>query len=131
MASELAKEILRRSLRVSIIALRGDLGSGKTTFLQGFARGLLIKERILSPTFVIMRKFKIPSSGFDFFYHFDCYRLKRPKELLELGFKEIIQGNNIVALEWPEKVEKALPRKSLKIKFETIGENKRKISYEI
>src|SRR4030042_3218759 len=99
----LAKEISKSSLsdRAFILGLEGDLGGGKTTFLQGFARGLRIKEKILSPTFVIMRKFHVPCSMFHDFYHIDCYRVGKTKEVLDLGFKEIISiPQNIIAIEW-------------------------------
>ncbi len=95
-----------------ILSLEGDLGGGKTTFLQGFAKGLGIKEKILSPTFVIMRKSKIKNqkSKFNNFYHIDCYRIQKPKEILDLGWKEIIKNpRNIVAVEWAEKISKILP----------------------
>src|SRR4030042_4363035 len=84
-----------------VLGLKGDLGGGKTTFIQGFAKGLGIKQKVLSPTFIIMRKFQIPKSKFQTnsksqiskfktLYHIDCYRLVRDKEILDLGLKEII-----------------------------------------
>lgn len=126
----LAKEILKVKLKKTafVLGLEGDLGGGKTTFLQGFARGLGIKEKILSPTFVLMKKFRIPNSGFQNFYHFDCYRIQRPKEILNLGFKKIISGCfNIVALEWADKVKNKLPKDAILIKFRFIGRDKREI----
>jgi len=103
-----------------IIALEGDLGGGKTTFIQGFAKGLKIKDKITSPTFVIMKKY-------NFLYHIDCYRIK-DKDLLELDFKEIINNNkNIVVIEWAERVKKILPQNALWLKFEYLDKNKRKI----
>ncbi len=117
-----------------ILGLYGDLGAGKTTFLQGFAKGLGIKEKILSPTFVVMKRF-------GHFYHFDCYRLKDEKDILELfpaqggpasGWKEIISNpKNIVAIEWPERIKKALPKNIIKINFKALDENKREISFKI
>lgn len=136
-AEILAKEILRvgkKSKRAVVIGLEGDLGGGKTTFLQGFAKGLGIKEKITSPTFVIMKKFKInhltikPFSHFGHFYHIDCYRLQNPKELLDLDFKEIISDpKNIVAIEWAEKIKKIIPKETLTLKFDFINRNTRKI----
>jgi tRNA threonylcarbamoyladenosine biosynthesis protein TsaE len=104
-----------------IIGLQGDLGGGKTTFLQGFAKGLGIKEKILSPTFVIMKRF-------DNFYHIDCYRINKPEDILELGFKEIIKNpGNIVAIEWPERIKKVLPKNAILLKFKFIDKDKREI----
>jgi len=136
-----AKKILKikRKRKAQVLGLEGDLGGGKTTFLQGFAKGLGIKEKILSPTFILMRKFQIPStqsqtnskfkiSKFQTFYHIDCYRILKPKEILDLGFKEIIQNpKNIVAIEWADRVRQILPRDTIVLKFHFANKNKRKI----
>ena len=114
-----------------VLCLSGNLGGGKTTFLQGFANGLGIKEKILSPTFVIMKNFSAqggPASGWKNFYHIDCYRLNSEDDILELDFKNIIKNpENIVAIEWPEKIEKVLPKKTIKIDFKFIDEKTREI----
>ena len=119
----LAKEILKTSFEKAIVlGLIGDLGGGKTTFLKGFAKGLGIKKKILSPTFLILRKIQIPKPKFQTkskiqnlnfrnFFHIDCYRIKKPKEIFNLGFKEIISDpQNIVAVEWADRVSKILPK---------------------
>ena len=127
---ELAKEILESGLpeKAVIIGLKGDLGGGKTTFLQGFAKGLGIKENVLSPTFMIFRKY-ILSSPLKNFYHFDCYRIQDPQDLLALGFKEIVSDSrNIIAIEWVERVYKMLPQDIIMLEFEFVDENTRKIS---
>lgn len=126
LAEELSRENTQK--RAQILALQGDLGGGKTTFLQGFARGLGIKEKILSPTFVILKKFKIRSLRFKYFYHIDCYRIEKSKEILDLDFKKIASDNkNIVAIEWAERVKEILPQNTILINFEFIDKNKRKI----
>jgi len=111
-----------------IIALTGDLGSGKTTFVQGLARGLGIKQRILSPTFIIMRQYSIkPKTDF---YHIDLYRLENnvEEEMRNLGTGEIfMEKNNIIVIEWAEKGKKAIPKNAVWIKFENLGGDKRKI----
>jgi len=110
------------------IALLGNLGSGKTTFVQGFAKGLKIKKKILSPTFVILKKFKIQNSKFKNFYHIDFYRIKKSKEILNLDFRKIISDSkNILAIEWPEKIKKILPKNAIWVKFKMVDEKKRKI----
>lgn len=129
----LRKEVLKTKLKKGalIIGLEGDLGGGKTTFLQGFAKGLGIKEKILSPTFVIMKKFNIEhqTSNFKQFYHIDCYRIEKPKEILDLGFKEIIShSKNIVTIEWAERIQKILPKETIILKFEFINQKTRKIT---
>ena len=112
-----------------VLALEGELGSGKTTFVQGIARGLGIKENITSPTFVVLKKFQIPKSQFQTFYHIDCYRLEKPKDLLDLGIEKILlDRHNIVVIEWAEKIQKILPARIIKIKFEFVDNTKRKIT---
>ena len=119
----LAEEVLKSkpAKRAFVIGLVGDLGGGKTCFLQGFAQGLGIKQRVLSPTFIIMRRFNN-------FFHIDCYRIQKPQELLDLGFKRIIANpKNIVAVEWADRIRKIMPLNTIWIEFEFIGEKKRKI----
>jgi len=120
----------------------GDLGGGKTTFLQGLAKGLGVKEKVLSPTFIIMRKFEIRNPKFETnskfqipkfqtFHHIDCYRIKKPKEILDLGFKEIISDpKNIVVVEWADRVSRIIPKGALWLSFEFVDKNKRKIVVE-
>jgi tRNA threonylcarbamoyladenosine biosynthesis protein TsaE len=113
-----------------VLGLKGNLGGGKTAFLQGFARGLCIKEKILSPTFVIQKRFE-SQNIFKNFYHIDCYRINKPEEILELDFKNIISDpKNIVAIEWPQKIKKFLPKSVIFMNFKFIDENKREIVLE-
>lgn len=127
---DLAREILRGKIKKRILVLEGELGAGKTTFLKGFAQGLSIKERILSPSFVIFKRFEIPKNKkFKNFYHFDCYRIKEKKEILKLGLKKILKNQkNIVVFEWPELVEKFIPKKKIKITFQILSQKKRAIN---
>ena len=117
-----------------IIGLTGNLGGGKTTFLQGFAKGLGIKEKILSPTFVILKRFVIPAkAGIQVrnFYHIDCYRLKKSEDILELGFGKIISDpKNIVAIEWPERIKKVLPKNTIFIDFKFVDEKTREVNFK-
>lgn len=109
-------QILRRK-NALVFALSGELGSGKTTFVQGFLRGLGIRRRTTSPTFIILRKFnfhpKTPhlKPKTSHVYHIDAYRIKKPRELLALGIKDIFSDpKNIVLVEWADNVKKILPR---------------------
>ena len=123
-AKLLAEEVIKKPLKIKgaiVIGLEGELGSGKTRFVQGFAQGLGISRRLTSPTFVLIKKYKN-------LYHIDCYRLNKPKDILDLDFNEIISDSqNIVLIEWAEKIKKILPRDTIWIKFEVINQNKRKI----
>jgi tRNA threonylcarbamoyladenosine biosynthesis protein TsaE len=131
LAEALAKRILKQKRKLKkaiVIGLTGELGSGKTTFLKGFAKGLGIKEKILSPSFIIMKKFSIFNFQFSNFFHIDCYRVEKPKEILDLGFKEIISNpRNIVAIEWAERIAKSLPKDTFWLKFKLISKNSRNI----
>ena len=133
-----------------VIGLCGDLGSGKTCFVQGFVREFGIRNRITSPTFVLMKHYHIPQvlqkkfqvsspprfaergRGFKIqdLYHIDCYRLKSAKDLLDLGFADISKNpENIILIEWPERIKKALPKNKIFLKFLFINDKKREISY--
>ncbi|MEK7077316.1 MAG: tRNA (adenosine(37)-N6)-threonylcarbamoyltransferase complex ATPase subunit type 1 TsaE [Patescibacteria group bacterium] len=106
-----------------VFALEGELGSGKTTFVQGFFRGLGIKRRAVSPTFIIMRKVKLPATSYQqpatrYVYHMDAYRIRKPRELLKMGFKEILSDScNIVLVEWAGNVKRILPKSTLWLYF--------------
>jgi tRNA threonylcarbamoyladenosine biosynthesis protein TsaE len=134
LGENLAKEMLKSQLSntATVLGLKGDIGGGKTTFLQGFAKGIGIEEKITSPTFVIMKRFNLPvKNKFRNFYHIDCYRLKNEKDILELNFKNIILNpENIIAIEWPERIKKILTKYAVFIKFDFIEENKRKIKID-
>jgi tRNA threonylcarbamoyladenosine biosynthesis protein TsaE len=107
------------------LAFYGDLGAGKTTFIQGLAKGLGIEKRIISPTFIIMRHYKIDRGNF---YHVDLYRTQSKHDLLGIGLDEILQDeNNIVALEWSEKIGELMPKKRIEIKLKYLNDNQREI----
>ena len=130
-AREMAKRILAKPLgqKAVVIGLNGNLGGGKTTFVQGFASGLGVSEKVLSPTFVVMRKYPVPKSSYSFLFHFDCYRLQKPQEIIGLGFKEIVSSpRNIVIAEWAEKAKEMFPKNTLWIRFYFIDEKNRKIN---
>ena len=129
-AHSMATELLQKQPQkwATVFGLRGDLGSGKTTFIQGFAKGLGIKEKITSPTFVIMKMFHVPCSMFHAFYHLDCYRIESADEILALGWEKIVANpENIVAVEWANKIKKIIPQKSTHLKFKFLDLNKREI----
>lgn len=112
-----------------VFALFGDLGSGKTTFTKGFAAYLGVKKNITSPTFVISKEYLVSSSSIKKLVHVDCYRLGGENDAESVGLNEHIDAQDtVLILEWPEKIEKILPRDVKKIYFEYIDEKTRKIT---
>jgi tRNA threonylcarbamoyladenosine biosynthesis protein TsaE len=114
----------------TVVALQGDLGAGKTTFVQGFFKGLGLKKRAQSPTFIIMRRHALPAvKGFKSVFHVDAYRLKNAEQMRALDFHKILHDpQNVILIEWPERMKRVLPAKTTWISFEHgEKENERKI----
>jgi len=123
----LGKELAKTLKGGELVALYGNLGGGKTTFVQGLALGLGIKRRIISPTFIIIRTYDLRPKTF---YHIDLYRTETADDIRGLGIDEIIgNSNNIIVVEWAEKMKDFLPEKRIDIYFEYLDENKRKIKF--
>ncbi len=133
MAGQFLSRLVPNEKRATILALYGNLGAGKTTFIQGLAKALGIKGQIISPTFVIEKIYRAPKSAKSFFknlIHIDAYRLDTGGDLLKLGFAELVQDpKNLVALEWSERVENIFPENIHKIYLEFIDEQTRKIKF--
>ncbi len=145
-AAKLAKKIISEDVgrHAKVLALIGDLGSGKTAFTQGFIKSLGIKTHVPSPTFVIFRRYPIRTdkqlttndkrqkeNRFKNVFHFDLYRIQKPKEIIDLDFKKIIKNSeNIVLIEWPEKILKLLPKNTIKI-FLSHSKNEKERAIEI
>lgn len=100
-ASEFAKTLKSGD----VICMYGDLGAGKTAFVQGLAKGLGIDEHITSPTFTIVNEYM----GDKPLYHFDVYRIADSDEMYEIGYGEYISGDGISVIEWPQLIEDILP----------------------
>lgn len=121
--TKIAKAFLNKILRertkrdeALVITLSGDLGVGKTVFVQAAAKFLSIKSKVKSPTFVIMKKYPLKNTKYKFLFHLDAYRLKNEKELLRLGWEEIIsKKEHLIFIEWPENVSKVIPAKAKRV----------------
>lgn len=115
-----------------VVGMSGDLGSGKTAFVQGIAKHLGIKDKIISPTFVIQKRYEMKNhKDFKNLIHIDAYRLEKPEEILKIGWHDLTKDKgNIIFIEWPEKIEPLLPKGHKKIVFEFIDPEKRSISVE-
>lgn len=118
-----------------LILLEGQLGTGKTTFTQGLARGLGITENINSPTFTLLKEYaNQPQPGNSTgalsyrrpsLYHFDLYRLDNPDEIVDLGFEDYFFSNGVSVIEWAEKAGSFWPDQQLNIRLKIMSETKR------
>ncbi|TCI51979.1 tRNA (adenosine(37)-N6)-threonylcarbamoyltransferase complex ATPase subunit type 1 TsaE [Exiguobacterium sp. SH1S21] len=107
----------------TVITLNGDLGAGKTTFTQGFAKGLGVTRNVNSPTFTIMKQYqgRLP------LYHMDVYRLEDTGD--DIGLEEYINGDGVAIVEWSNLIESSLPTERLAITIERTGDEERKITF--
>jgi len=142
---ELAQKIAHQLKGGEILALTGELGSGKTTFIKGLAEGLKVAEVITSPTFVMLKSFpaKIQEKKIEF-VHVDAYRVETIEDIKSVGIEDYFEQSEkqgsaeagsyfgrddvIIAIEWAEKIKEILPKKIINIKFDIIDENSRRIS---
>lgn len=106
----------------AVVALSGDLGAGKTTFVKGVARALGILEHVTSPTFVIMKIYEVQGRQFKRLVHMDAYRLKGKQHLKVLGWEDLLKDpGNLIMIEWPEKIADAIPAGAVSIAFRYSG----------
>lgn len=112
----LARVCTARGVRT--IGLVGELGSGKSTFVRGFARGLGVRERTTSPTFLILRPHRIRHPRYETLYHCDFYRVRTPNELIALGVPELFRDpRNLFIIEWADRAARLLPRRTVFLQF--------------
>ena len=107
-----------------VYCLEGDLGSGKTSFVQGIGEGLGVATPVVSPTFVLVGVYR-GAPGRPTLYHLDLYRISEPREALDFGLEEYLYGEGVVAIEWPERIREYLPTEHLWISFRYLDANKR------
>ena len=115
-----AKRFLELAAGKTVIAFSGELGAGKTTFIQAICRNLGIKVEVNSPTFSLVNEYFTPEGNSIF--HFDLYRIETPEELFDMGYEEYFYSGSLCLIEWPEKAKKLIPENALWVKI-TIGEN--------
>lgn len=111
-----------------VLALSGDLGAGKTAFTQGLAQGLGITRPVTSPTFVLVNEY--PLSGGLALQHVDCYRLANaPLEMWDAGLSDLFAGDNIVVIEWADRIPELLPEDHLEVAFTYLDDNHRRLCF--
>lgn len=111
---KIAEELGKTAKAGDVFCLNGDLGTGKTLFSQGFAKGLRIEESVNSPTFTIVQEYddgRLP------FYHFDVYRIEDSEEMEEVGFTDMIYGDGVCLIEWAELIADILPEHYTKVEI--------------
>jgi len=125
----LGKKIGSKLSGGEVLALNGDLGSGKTTFLQGLAEGFGVLAKVNSPTFNILTIYKTKKElAVKQFCHIDAYRLNSANELINLGFNDLLsREDTVIAIEWADKVKSILPRRRINIDFKHKTNNSREI----
>lgn len=124
---KLGEAIGRAAVPGMVIALIGDLGTGKTTLTKSIARGLGVTETVTSPTFNIIREYR---SGRMPLYHFDVYRIGDPDEMFELGYEEYFYGDGVCVVEWADIIEELLPEDAVIIHIDR-GDSEEEREYRI
>lgn len=119
-----SKLIVNKIKYLKTILLRGELGSGKTTFVKSILKNLGVNDNITSPTFSIVNEYRLSQNSF---YHFDLYRIENINELDIIGFDEYLDGENICFIEWPEVAMEKIYNRYLDLEIKYISESKREI----
>ncbi len=123
---EIGRQIGSRLTGGEIIAYKGGLGAGKTTFTRGLSLGMGLGDDVSSPTFAIVNEYR--KSGRLTLYHFDMYRINGRESLESTGFFDYISDDGVIAAEWSENIEDELDEGTIEIRFEKLDENRRRIT---
>jgi tRNA threonylcarbamoyladenosine biosynthesis protein TsaE len=110
----------------AVVACVGELGAGKTAFLQGLARGLGVASAVTSPTFVLVNVYRgrVPV------YHLDAYRTTSLAEVQDLGLEEMLDGEGVTLIEWADRILPLLPPRAIVVRIEGLGDEPRQIDVE-
>lgn len=111
-----------------VLTVSGDLGAGKTTFIGGLARGWGSVDQVTSPTFVLVNDYRRPDGHH--LWHLDCYRLNSAAEALAFGFDDLLDSGEVMAIEWPERIEPALPADRLNLSLRWVDPTRRNLRLE-
>lgn len=125
--NEVAKQFLDALDGQHIVAFYGKMGAGKTTFIKAVCEELGVKDVINSPTFAIVNEY-LAGDGSPVF-HFDFYRIKRPEEILDIGFEEYIDSGALCLMEWPELIGDYLPEETVRVSIDELPDGTRILSF--
>ena len=122
--ARVGEELARTLGKSDVIALVGELGAGKTTFVQGVARGLGVKTGATSPTFVLVNEYRgrLPV------HHVDAYRTESFTEVMDLGLAELFDGDGVTLVEWADKLRPLLPARAIEVSIVGVGDEPREIT---
>ena len=125
-ARDVLARLPQKTAGATILALSGELGAGKTTFVQQVGRELSVAHVIQSPTYVLVKTHRVPRGRFAKLVHIDLYRLEKPEELAPLKLEKIFTDSKaLVCIEWPERGEGGLPEPDVTLRFSSHGANER------
>ena len=120
-----------KDVGATVVALKGDLGAGKTAFTQGIALALGVEEAVTSPTFVLEKVYRLVGHAFSRLIHIDAYRLEGVDELRQLGWDELVRDpGNLICVEWGERILEALPKDTRWIEFTFLDTKTRQIDFK-
>ena len=127
--NQAARTFLELAGRLPVIAFSGELGAGKTTFIQALCRELGVKAEVNSPTFSLVNEY-FTGDGSSIF-HFDLYRIEDPAELFDMGYEEYFYSGARCFIEWPEKARELIPEEALLVEIRVLDKLSRELLFDI
>lgn len=124
---QVARQLLHFAGARRKFAFYGEIGAGKTTFIQAICRQLGVQEAVVSPTFALVNEYT--SATEDTIYHLDLYRLKNMQEALDIGIEDMLYDAHYCFIEWPELIEELLPEDTVRIKLSFVADSTRKVVF--
>ena len=124
-----ARSFLEITASYRVIAFSGELGAGKTTFIQALCRELGVESEVTSPTFALVNEY-FTSSG-ESVFHFDLYRIEDQGELFDLGYEEYFYSGSRCFIEWPERADELIPGDALRVRIEVMDDESRQLSFSL
>jgi len=124
-----AKTLLAQTGHYKVIAFHGEMGAGKTTFINALCRAMWVEDVVSSPTFSIINQYKTNKG--DTVYHMDLYRIKDEKEAMNAGVEDCLYSGNLCLVEWPEKAPGIFPDDTLHVTITSVDDNTRKLKFNL